>query len=104
VSCTSEVRGAIKVVFRSPEGLAVDSVTAENRFYAECEGGPASDSLDAGERMFEYWCYEQGGGTYVVRVTSGDMTWTQRTEISADACHTTSHETLTFVLDPRAAD
>jgi hypothetical protein len=107
VSCTSELRSAVTVLVSSPAELAVDSVTATRAREAPCEGGPAGAagaSGDSSTQSSEFYCYEQGGGVYTVRVSSGSLTWTQRTTVAADECHTTEHKTLTFSLDPATAD
>lgn len=103
VTCTLELRSPITVEVTSPEGRPIDAVTAERRHEAECDGSVLSER-DGGPTQAAYWCYEQGGGTYVVRVKSGDLTWTQRTHVTANECHTTSSATLSFVLDPDTAD
>jgi hypothetical protein len=100
-TCTLENRLAITVQVESPQGLPVDSVTATRRREQACESQATSQDA-SGPGSYE--CGEQGGGTYTVRVTSGELQWTQRVDISADECHTTEHQTLEFVLDPDTAD
>lgn len=102
-SCTAELRSAIEVYVESPDGLPVDAVTATQRSEIPCDMLPSTGAQDAGDAE-HYNCSEQSGGTYVVRVTSGDETWSQAVDIEADECHTTERKTLTFVLDPALAD
>lgn len=59
---------------------------------------------DASADPVEYRCAERGGGTYTVRVESGELSWTRSVEIEADECHARSQETLTFVLDEATAE
>ena len=105
ITCTTEIRSAILGDISSPEGLPIDSVTAERSFVAECEGDFSSAAQDAAQGPLEFYCWEQGGnGTYVVRVTSGDLTWTQSATVERNECHTTRTARLHFVLDPDTAD
>jgi hypothetical protein len=107
ITCTDELRSAVVVHVSSPGGLAVDGVSAMREGGAhECESSLFYDagSNDAGA-VQSYTCWEQGGGTYVVRVKSGASTWTKRVEIDTDGCfHVTEQKTLNFVLDPKTAD
>jgi hypothetical protein len=107
--CTGEARAAVLVSVSSPHDLAIDSVTATRAHERSCDGLGA---LDAGSRdaagssgdTAEYSCTEDGGGTYVVRVKSGRLTWTQKVDVKANECHTTEIKKLTFTLDPATAD
>ena len=101
VNCTLELRTAVTVTVTAPPSLRIDKVTARRAGVDECEafGG----DLDAG-RYPTYHCHEQGGGTYVVTVHSGSLTWTDSVSVPADECHTTENKELHFVLDPETAD
>jgi hypothetical protein len=104
-SCTLELRYAVIVRIENPQGLTIDSVTAKRSHEQDCTsylGGADASTGDSHE--VGYSCFEDGGGTYVVRVESGRSTWTQKVHINANACHTTERKTLTFVLDPKTAD
>jgi hypothetical protein len=107
-TCTSELRSALTVQISSPQGLEVDSVTATRRVELPCENSSVEHAgardAAAGSNELVYTCWENGGGTYVVRVKSGQSTWTQKVHVNADFCHTTEHKTLSFVLDPETAD
>jgi hypothetical protein len=104
VPCTDELRTAVIVSVRSPQGLPTDDVTAtRGKATTECTSWPL-DTVDAGADSAMYFCSEQGGGTYRVRVTSGDLTWTQSVDVEADVCHVRKAVEVEFVLDPEQAD
>jgi hypothetical protein len=105
-ACTRELRFPIQVDVSSPDGLPIDSVTATREREDECADLSYPGLADGGDASSSghYACTEQGGGTYVVRVTSGELTWSKSTHIDADECHTTEDKSLTFVLDPETAD
>lgn len=93
--CTLELRSAVSVDVQSPEGLSVDEVTVENVGEERCEGEPG---LPDGGDSPDFVCMEQAGGTYVVRVRSGTLTWTREVDLPFDGCHVTRGETMTVVL------
>jgi hypothetical protein len=93
--CSAELR-AIRVELSSPEGLVVDSVTIENEHEQPCE--------EATPDALAYDCHEQGGGEYIVRVHSGELTWTQTLEITHDGCHIPEGESVSFDLTAASAD
>ncbi|MFZ5894407.1 MAG: hypothetical protein ACOY0T_25320 [Myxococcota bacterium] len=97
--CTLELRSAVTVSISSPNGLPVSPVTVTNETEAECQL-----TQGAGSNALTYSCYEQGGGLYTVRVTSGSTTWTKSVSVAADECHVTEQKTVSFVLDPALAD
>ena len=101
VACTAEARTAVTVTVTAPTGLRIDKVTARRSVDVECFVFGAN--LDAGSHP-TYQCYEQGGGTYVVTVHSGSLTWTDSVSVRADECHTIERKELHFVLDPETAD
>ena len=99
-ACTAELRAPMGVSVSSPQGLPIDSVTAECNSEMACVHKSRYDSDDS---VF-YSCFEDGGGTYTVTVRSGDLAWTQKVDIKANECHTTEGKSLDFVLDPNTAD
>jgi hypothetical protein len=103
---TDEERAPIHVSVSSPQALPIDQVTATRIHEKPCTINTISQAgaSGSGEKNDEYVCWEDGGGTYVVRVHSGAETWTQEINIQADACHTQEVKQLTFVLDPQTAD
>lgn len=104
VPCTNELRTAVTVAVRSPEGLPTDDVTATHgKTTTDCTSWPL-DTVDAGADSAMYFCWEQGGGTYRVRVESGDLAWTKSVEVEADDCHVRKAAEVEFVLDPEHAD
>lgn len=99
--CTAEARLAIRVHVFDPDGLMVDSVTALHATEEPCflERFAHASAADAGEPDAAlYACFEQGEGDYLVRVTSGENTWTQSVLVPGDDCHVTEHQDLTFEL------
>jgi hypothetical protein len=93
----------VSVTLLDDAQLPVDSVTATRTTTEHCylEAVPHSDDAggagDTGET--HYACWDQGGGTYVVRVTSGERTWTQELDVPGDGCRVSEVPRLTFVLD-----
>jgi hypothetical protein len=106
-ACSTELRTAV-LVSVDDNDLPIDSVTATNQDERTCGGTPTGMPVrpvdDAGDETRMYTCWEQGGGTYVVRVKSGELTWTQRTTVAANECHTSEVKSLHFVLDRQTAD
>lgn len=96
--CTTELRTAVSVSIDA-NGLPISSVTATNQSEAPCTRLSASEASPV-----EYACYEQGGGIYVIRVSSGSETWTKSVTVAADECHTTEQKNLAFVLESDTAD
>ena len=86
------------------EGLPLDFVTATNDGRTEkCE--LSLNRRGTGVRAFD--CMEQGGGSYVVIATSGDMTWTQVVYVpeDEDGCHVAQPPVeVWFELDAATAD
>jgi hypothetical protein len=79
--CSDEELVAIEVHVKNPEDLAI-SVTAELKSEEECPF-----FVDPGTGRV-YTCYEQGGGTYKVRIYVGDkVIYEEDDEVEADACH-----------------
>lgn len=99
VTCTTELRVAVDVRISSPEDLPIDRVTAERVNEQDCEGEAETEAPEA-----TFACFEQGGGTYIVRVYSGDLVWTRTLEIEGDRCHVASTETLSIELTAATAD
>lgn len=97
--CTDELRLAVRVHVTSPEGLAIDRVTAERSHEMACSFSSMPQGADAGSDGM-YRCREQGGGVYTVRVYSGDEVWTAAVHIDANECHTTEIKDVRVVLDP----
>jgi hypothetical protein len=110
ITCTFDQKLAITVQVQYTQGLEPDLVTAAQSArpqecwntdeFARDAGGSASGVPSVNT----YHCHEQGGGEYVVRVVSGNLSWTQSVDIAANQCHTTEHKELRFVLDPSDAD
>lgn len=95
--CADEIRIAATVSVQAPAGVKVDQVTIERRAEETC----GSVSTREGELL--YTCWEQGGGgTYTVRVYSGDGVWTNSVEIESASCHVKERAELSFdlSLDP----
>lgn len=102
--CTNEARLAILVSLENPDDLPIDAVTASRTREESCFlERPARDAgaVDGGEADAAalYSCWEQGAGTYVVRVRSAKRTWTQSVEVAANSCHVSTPQELTFELD-----
>jgi hypothetical protein len=110
--CTLEARTAVIVQVEYTQDLEPDSVMATRRSRPlECTrwdhqeaGAKKADASDIGAAVSTYHCREQGGGEYVVRVVSGNLSWTQSVDIAANECHTIEQKELRFVLDPSDAD
>jgi hypothetical protein len=100
IYCTQELRIAVHVRISSPTGLPATAVTAFNEAERTCKMSSSPDETVPAV----YYCTEQGGGRYVVRVRSGSMTWTQVVSVDADECHVTGAETVAFWLDPTISD
>lgn len=100
--CTDELRLAVLVTIINPDDLEIDSVTAtradeepcflENRLHtvATEDAGEPEGSL--------YSCWEQGVGRYMVRVKSGDQTWTESVAVPGNKCHVTKVKRLAIEL------
>jgi hypothetical protein len=92
-SCADEIRIAASVAVSAPEGVVVDDVTIEKKYEDTC--GTVSSRVDG----TVYQCWEQGGGgTYVVRVYSGDRVWSASADIESASCHVKERVELTFDL------
>ncbi|HET9933294.1 MAG TPA: hypothetical protein VFQ35_21465 [Polyangiaceae bacterium] len=98
--CTLQLLTAVRVRIESLDGLPITDVRLTSPAQQNC----FENSAGATDTSVEYDCYEQGGGIYTVRVTSGTMTWTQSVSVAADECHVTEQKTLQFVLDSASAD
>ncbi|MFT3924552.1 MAG: hypothetical protein QM778_18580 [Myxococcales bacterium] len=104
VVCTTNIV-SFEIRVSSPEGLPVEHVTAEQNRESECmstsEGGDAS--LGGA-----YPCWEQGSGEYVLRVRSGDRTWTRRVTVkedpASDGCHIEMGQGFDIELTAASAD
>lgn len=106
--CTLDARLAVVVTVFDPNdpfddtSTPVDSVTATRSNEQPCYLERASSdpaAIDAGDVASAlYGCWEQGAGTYLVRVRRGDRSWTQSVEVPADDCHVTELQRLTFEL------
>lgn len=93
--CSADLRFAIVVELNNPERLAIDEVTATLASEEQCF--LESSARDAPAHAV-YSCLEQGAGTYVVQVTSGEHTWSESVEVSADECHVTKLQELRIDL------
>jgi hypothetical protein len=71
----------------------IDKVTGELETEEEC--GSFFD--EDGNQIFT--CWEQGGGTYTVRVYSGDRVVEEQIAVEADACHIKERAWLNIDLD-----
>jgi hypothetical protein len=100
IYCTLELRIAVHVRISSPTGVPVTAVTAFNEIERPCKLSSWPDEASPSY----YYCTEQGGGRYAIRVRSGSMTWTKVVSVDADECHVTGAETAVFWLDPAIAD
>jgi hypothetical protein len=100
IHCTMDLRVAVVVQISSPTGDPVTAVTAFNRTERPCRSYPR----DRATPPTEYFCHEQGGGRYIVRVRTGKGTWTQTVSVGADECHVSDQVTVAFWLDPTIAD
>lgn len=90
--CSADLRFAIVVELNNPDRLTVDEVTATLASEEQC-------FLESSARQNPvYSCLEQGAGTYVVQVISGEQTWTQTVEVAADECHVTKLQKLRIDL------
>jgi hypothetical protein len=91
--CNDEIRIAASVFVSAPEGAVVDQVTIEKKFEDLC-GSVSSDTEGT-----IYQCWEQaGGGTYVVRVYSGERVWSATQELDSASCHVAERAELFFDL------
>ena len=81
--CTAELR-LVTVRVSAPDGTLVDRVTAENRSENECEYETGAQDPQPGG---EYWCGEQGGGSYEFRAYVGDRYWSKTVDIDHNGCH-----------------
>lgn len=101
--CTLESRLAVLVTVVNPDDMEIDAVTVERVGEHNCflETRPRSFTVpDAGESEGTlYSCWEQGTGTYVVRVKSGEQTWTESVDVPGNECHVTKAQKLTIELD-----
>lgn len=95
-----DLRIAVVVRISSPTRDPVTAVTAFNRTEQPCKTYPT----DRQTPLTEYFCHEQGGGRYIVRVRTEKRTWTQTVSVGADECHVTDPVTVAFWLDPTIAD
>jgi hypothetical protein len=100
IQCTEELRIAVVVRISSPTRAPVTAVMAFNETEQPCKAHPSTNQTDPAE----YFCLEQGGGRYVVRVRRGTTTWTQVVSIDADECHVSGQQRVDFWLDPAVAD
>ena len=87
--CSAGQRVAINVMISG--SAPVDKVTAELEFEEECGFNRQVGQV--------FTCWEQGGGTYTVRVYSGDMVHEEEIEIEADECHIKERATLFIDLE-----
>jgi hypothetical protein len=79
--CTQVELIAVQVAVTNPDDLKI-RVTAELTDEQECTFF-VDDSIGR-----VYTCYEQGGGTYKVRIYVGDeVIYEEDDEVEADACH-----------------
>jgi hypothetical protein len=101
--CTLESRLAVLVTVVNPDDMEIDVVTVERVGEHNCflESRPRGFTRDdAGEPEGTlYSCWEQGVGTYVVRVKSGKQTWTESVDVPGDKCHVSKAQKLTIELD-----
>lgn len=77
-----EEKIAIELQLIVPDGTSIEKVTVELKDEQECGTvyDPAMGKL--------YTCWEQGGGTYTLRVYSaGQVIHTQEVELESDGCH-----------------
>jgi hypothetical protein len=103
--CTAELRLAVLVTLVNPSELEIDSVTAtrveEQPCYLESRRKAASTD-DAGEPEDEgtlYSCWEQGVGTYEVRVKSGEREWSKSVVVPGNKCHVTKVKRISIELE-----
>jgi len=103
VVCTSELRAAVLVVLTSPEGLPVDSVTAEHGSVFDCK---MISGFVGKEASGHYACWEEGGGEYTVRIHSGALVWTRKVSVveEGDGCHVKEAADITLALTRDSAD
>jgi hypothetical protein len=99
--CTLESRLAVLVEVYDPDRLTVDKVTATNQREEPCylERSLRDRSGREESEAAVYSCWEQGGGDYVVRVTSGKRDWSKRVQVEAGECHIGEAQQLTFELE-----
>lgn len=101
--CTDEARLAILVEVSNPDDVAIDSVKATHAREQPCylESAPLGSVLDdaGASDAALYSCWEQGAGSYVVRVTSGKRSWTQSVDVPGDDCHVTKAQKLLLELE-----
>jgi hypothetical protein len=85
-SCTTELRTAV-LVHVTGDLDQIERVTADNgRGEQECNNWSAeADSGATGRWTFS--CFEQGAGTYTIRVHLEDETLTETVEVSGNECH-----------------
>jgi hypothetical protein len=100
IFCTTELRVAVNVRISSPTRVPVTAITAFNEIERPCKLLSPPDETSP----TVYYCTEQGGGRYAIRVRSGPVTWTKVVSVDADECHVTGAETAVFWLDPAIAD
>jgi hypothetical protein len=91
---------AVRVHVSSADELPVDRVTAELSHERDCAVSLESDASAYGI----YRCTEQGGGSYTIRVYSGDKTWSTNVRVTANECHTLEIKDVEISLDPASAD
>jgi hypothetical protein len=103
-ACSGELRLAVLVQITDLEGMSIDSVTAtresEQKCYLETAQRLLARGEDAGEPEFwVYSCWEQQGeGSYLVRVKSGEREWMKSVDVPGDECHVTKSQELSFEL------
>ena len=101
--CTLDSRLAVLVTIDNPDDLEIDSVTATRADEQHCflETRPRERPWeDAGAPVDAlYSCWEQGTGTYLVRVTSGQQAWSERVDVPGNDCHVTKTQHLTIALE-----
>jgi hypothetical protein len=82
--CSDELKIALELYINVPEGLSITRVTAELEREETCGAFRPDKTTDD----LVYTCYEQGGGSYVVRAYSGDQEVMNETvPVTADECH-----------------
>lgn len=82
--CSDELKIAIELYLTVPDGVSVDKVTAELDEEQEC----TSFRPDKEQPEQVYTCYEQGAGSYKVRVYSaGKEIHSEDVEVRPYECH-----------------
>lgn len=90
--CSEEVRVAVDVLIAGTG--PIDKVTVELDHEEEC------GSFFDDQQNQVYTCWEQGAGTYTVRVYSGERVLEQQVDIETNKCdHIKQRASLQFDLD-----